>query len=142
MKNKSNDDDDDNDLLKNKGWRLGNCSAQELMVLMKILDPLMLSEFTTAGRPTGVAPIHLICGGADKEAERCTILLEMLRLSASPSLKIKGTGATPLHRAAGSGATEIVKVLIGVRAHVNATNDIGNTPLDVAVRCSSKVCRG
>ena len=97
-------------------------------------EPSMVNEFTSGGRPSGVAPIHLACNGKDHQPERCTIIHEMVRLSASPSLKVKGSGASPLHRAAGTGACDIVKVLLELGAHVDQTNEAGATP----VRATSK----
>ena len=82
----------------------------------------------------------MVCNGADKAAERCESLREMVRLSASPSLKMKSNGASPLHRAAGTGAIEITKLLIELGAHVNAKNDAGATPLDAATKSSAKAC--
>ena len=102
------------------------------MLLMRNVPPSMINEFTSGGRPTGVAPIHLACNGKDHQPERCTIIHEMVRLSASPSLKVKGSGASPLHRAAGTGACDIVKVLLELGAFVNQTNGAGATPVDAA----------
>ena len=109
------------------------------MLLMRNVPPSMINEFTSGGRPTGVAPIHLACNGKDHQPERCTIIHEMVRLSASPSLKVKGSGASPLHRAAGTGACDIVKVLIELGAHVSQTNEAGATPVDAT---SKKQHRG
>ena len=99
---------------------------------MRSVDPLVLEEHTVWGRPTGVAPIHMLCSGRDHEQERCDLLRELVRLSASPSLKEKTKGASPLHRAAGTGAVEIVKTLIELRGHLNQRNNAGATPLDAA----------
>ena len=111
------------------------------MLLMRSVNPLLLEEFTRGGRPAGVAPIHLVCSGKDHELERCAILREMVRLSASPSLKEKTKGASPLHRAAGTGACELVKALIDVGAHVNALNDAGATPVDAASHSNAQARR-
>ena len=107
-----------------------------LVLLLNQVDPALLSEFTYGGRPTGVAPIHMICSGRDHEEERCMILREMIRLAASPSIKERTKGASPLHRAAGSGAVETVRTLIELRAHINQPNDQGATPLDAAKKSS------
>ena len=105
---------------------------------MRSVDPLVLEEHTVGGRPTGVAPIHMLCSGRDHEQERCDLLRELVRLSASPSLKEKTKGASPLHRAAGTGAVEIVKTLIELRGHLNQRNDAGATPLDAASRSNAE----
>ena len=42
------------------------------------------------------------------------------------------TGETPLHTHAGEGRKEVVKVLINAGANVNAKDDYGRTPLDIA----------
>ena len=111
------------------------------MLLMRSVNPLLLEEFTRGGRPAGVAPIHLVCSGKDHEAERCAILREMVRLSASPSLKEKTKGASPLHRAAGTGACELVRILLELGAHVNAVNDAGATPVDSASNSNAQARR-
>ena len=85
-----------------------------------------------------MAPIHMLCSGKDHEQERCSLLREMIRLSASPSLKERTKGASPLHRAAGTGAVEIVRTLIELRAHINQPNDAGATPLDAAKRSNTE----
>ena len=45
-----------------------------------------------------------------------------------------GVGTTPLHRAAEQGQKEIVELLIANGENVNAKNNLGGTPLDVAKR--------
>ena len=111
-------------------FRKGNVDGQMLISLLQVVDPALLSEFTTNGRPAGATPFHLICNASDKELERVEVMREMIRLSASPSLKMRTNGATPLHRAAGSGARHIVEELLAVRAQVNLANNAGATPLD------------
>ena len=119
-------------------FRLGRVDAHRLIALMKVADPRLLSEFTTGGRPAGATPLHMICSGVDNQVERVMILKEMIRLSASPSLKMRSNGATPLHRAAGTGATLVVQELLAARAHVNAQNDAGATPLDACYKSSGE----
>ena len=119
-------------------FRLGTVDAQRLIALLRVVDPALLSEFTTGGRPPGATPFHMVCSGQDKQAERVEIIKEMLRLSASPSLKMRSNGATPLHRAAGSGARDVVEELLRSRAHVNLQNEAGATPLDACYRSSGK----
>ena len=109
------------------------------MAILRSCGPALLHEFTTGGRPAGVAPIHMLCSGRDHESERVDILREMLRLSASPSIKNKSNGATPLHRAAGTGSIALVEALLQVGAHVNATNNALATPFDAALS-NGKVC--
>jgi cytohesin len=46
-------------------------------------------------------------------------------------------GMTPLHAAAGKGLKEIVELLIAEGADVNAKDDKGRTPLDLATRLTS-----
>ena len=106
------------------------------MLLLRQVNPLMLDEYTRGGRPTGVTPLHMLCSGRDHEQERQMILREMIRLAASPSIRERTKGASPLHRAAGSGAVETVRTLIELRAHINQPNDQGATPLDAARRSS------
>ena len=118
--------------------RLGAVSPNLIMLLLHQVNPLMLEEYTRGGRPTGVAPIHMLCSGRDHEQERCMLLREMIRLSASPSLKERTKGASPLRRAAGTGAVEIVKTLIELRAHLNLPNDAGATPVDAARRSNTE----
>ena len=108
---------------------------------MNQVDPALLSEFTRGGQPTGVAPIHLVCSGRDHEEERCMILREMLRLAASPSIKVKDSGATALHRAAGTGAAKILETLLQSKAHVNVQNAGGATPLDAATGSSKEALK-
>ena len=118
--------------------RLGAVSPNLIMLLLHKVNPVMLDEYTRGGRPTGVAPIHMLCSGRDHEQERQMILREMIRLSASPSLKEMTKGASPLHRAAGSGAVETVRTLIELRGHINQPNDAGATPLDAAKKSSTE----
>ena len=66
------------------------------------------------------------------------MLREIVRLSASPSLKEKTKGASPLHRAAGTGACMLVQTLIELGAFVNQPNDAGATPWDAAHGSSEK----
>ena len=47
-------------------------------------------------------------------------------------------GFTPLHWAAGTGATEIAEILILNGANVNGVNKVGNTPLIVAEQRGAK----
>ena len=119
-------------------FRLGDVDAPRFVALLQVVDPGLLGEFTTGGRPTGATPLHLLVSGKDKELERVEIIKEMLRLSASPSLKMRSNGASPLHRAAGTGAKHIVQELLSARAHVNAVNNAGATPLDACYRSSGE----
>ena len=124
--------------IAHKDFRLGTIDAIRFIALLQVVDNGALSEFTTGGRPSGVAPIHMICSGKDKQPERVDIIREVVRLSASPSLKVKGNESSPLHRAAGTGADKIVEELLRAGAHVNAVNDAGATPYDAALSCSEQ----
>ena len=119
--------------------RTGRISCQRLMALLQVVDPGLLDECTLSGRPTGASPLHLLVAGKDHELERVEILQEMIRLTASPSMGMRSNGASPLHRAAGTGAKWIVKGLLTARAHVNALNDNGATPLDMCYLSNRKV---
>ena len=119
--------------------RLGTADGPTVISILRACDVHCLSEFTTGGRPVGVAPIHMLCSGRDHEQERVDILREMIRLSASPSLKNKSNGATPLHRAAGSGSKALVQALLDAGAHVNSLNNVGASPYDAAEKSSGEV---
>ena len=104
-----------------------------MILLLRSLDPLALTERTGGGQPTGQAPIHLITSSADQMPERMEICRELLRLSASINAR-NIQGATPLHRAAGTGALEIVRMLLELRANHSIENERGATPLDGCLR--------
>ena len=86
--------------------------------------------------------MHMIVGGADRHAERSMIVRELLRLTASVNMRHRTTGATPLLRAAGSGAPELVSLLLELRADPNVPNNDGLTPLDAAARSNSQASMG
>ena len=122
-------------------FRNSEVDAKTVVLLLNQVDPALLSEFTSGGRPTGAAPIHMVCSGRDHEEERCMILREMIRLAASPSIKVKESGATALHRAAGTGASKMLQILLEAGAHVNVQNAKGATPLDAATGSSGAALR-
>ena len=126
-------------------FRNSEVDAKFVVLLLNQVDPALLSEFTYGGRPTGVAPIHMVCSGRDHEEERCMILRELIRLAASPSIKVKESGATALHRAAGTGASKILQILIEAGAHVNVQNakwapHLWMQPVEAADRHSRPKC--
>ena len=94
--------------------RLGNASPNDCIALLCAVDLACLDEFTMGGQPAGVAPIHMLCSGRGHELERVQVLHQMIRLAASPSIKTKTNGATPLHRAAGSGSEALTFALLSV----------------------------
>ena len=122
-------------------FRNGVASCQEVLLLLKHVDDMALQEFTSGGQPAVVNPVHMVCSGRDKEDERCEFLREMLRLSASANVKSQRTGCSPLHRAAGTGALMLVQTLLDMKAHVNAVNNSGATPMDTASNSSTEAYR-
>ena len=119
-------------------FRCHTAAASQVILLLRSLDPLALTERTGGGQPTGQAPIHLITSGADQMPERMEICRELLRLSASINAR-NIQGATPLHRAAGTGAVEMVRMLLELRANHSIENERGATPLDGCLRSNWEV---
>ena len=123
-----------------KDLQKSRVGLQNVMAVMDAIHPAALDEQTKGGRPDGVGAMHMLCQARDHPDERVALVNHMLALRASPSVK-STNGATPLHRAAGGGATEdVLRALLAARAHVNAVNDNGATPLDFANgTCQEKV---
>ena len=119
-------------------FRTNSAAVSQVLLIIQSVEPLALLEPTTGGQPVGQQPIHLITNGADQVDDRITITKELLRLSASINA-VNNVGATPLHRAAGTGALPLVKALLEWRARPSVENDRGATPLDVCVRSNAAV---
>ena len=66
---------------------------------------------TTSGRPTGYTPLHMACFGSDREFRRTTLVAALLKRRADIE-KRDASGNTPLLKAAGTGVTDVVKLLI------------------------------
>ena len=124
--------------LHRKAWRTHNLSANQCKSVFVYLPAACLDERSTGGQPEGVTALHMICGGADRFAERSAIATELVRLCASVNIRHSRTKATPILRAAGSGSEQMVRLLLGLRADPNVCNEQGATPLDVAMRNSGK----
>ncbi|SVA88841.1 uncharacterized protein METZ01_LOCUS141695, partial [marine metagenome] len=62
---------------------------------------------------------------------------DLLRKHGGMTVEELKAGMTPLHAAAGKGLKEIVELLIAEGADVNAKDDKGRTPLDLATRLTS-----
>ena len=115
-----------------QAFRTHALSCQQVITILGVAPPACLDEFTTGGQPAGVTALHMLCGGADRFAEREQIVRELIRLSAICSMRHQKTGATPILRAAGSGSTDLVRLLLELRADANVPNKDGLTPLDAA----------
>jgi ankyrin repeat protein len=77
----------------------------------------------------GVTPLHLAA------AVGCEpIVRELLQFGACPNLPSGVGGESALHRAAACGHIDVVGLLVGHGAFVNARDDLGETPLHYAVR--------
>ena len=124
--------------VQHEAWRTHNLSIAQVKSILPLLPACSLDERTSGGQPAGVTAMHMICGGADRFEERATIARELVRLSASVNMRHTTTKATPILRAAGSGSEPMVKLLLELRADANISNEQGCTPLDVALRNSSK----
>jgi uncharacterized protein len=68
---------------------------------------------------------------ADGDAETVGVFLQQ-----HPEIvhEKRGWGSTPLHNAAMGGRKEIAKLLIAQGADVNARNELGDTPLRIALK--------
>lgn len=76
-------------------------------------------------------PVHLAANRNHSEVLR--ILLEFGADVNPAAHSLAGRGNTPLHLAARQGATEAALLLLEAGANVNALNDIGQSPLDMAI---------
>ena len=102
--------------LHRKAWRTHNLSANQCKSIFVYFPASCLDERSTGGQPEGVTALHMICGGADRFAERSAIATELVRLCASVNIRHSRTKATPILRAAGSGSEQMVRLLLGLRA--------------------------
>ena len=103
----------------------------------RVLDAgpdVFLNKLSSGGQPSGVAPLHMLCGsGRDHAATRCDVLRKLASRMADLEVR-DARGATPLLRAAGVQAVEVVKTLLELRADPAATHastrrnaaDVGN----------------
>ena len=87
---------------------------------------------------------HLQGGDRDRLADlfphnrrKRTETAALLRKHGGMTVEELKAGMTPLHAAAGKGLKEIVELLIAEGADVNAKDDKGRTPLDLATRLTS-----
>ena len=87
---------------------------------------------------------HLQGGDRDRLADlfphnrrKRTETADLLRKHGGMTVEELKAGMTPLHAAAGKGLKEIVELLIAEGADVNAKDDKGRTPLDLATRLTS-----
>lgn len=69
--------------------------------------------------------------------EDAAILKKLLAAGADPNMAARGSGETPMHRAAGYGKNEAVKLLLDAGANVNAVDYSDTTPLVKACQYSS-----
>ena len=121
-----------------QAFRTHRLIASSVTSILSLAPHSCLDEYTERGQPPGVTAMHMLCGGADRFAEREQIVRELVRLAASVNMKHRTTGATPLLRAAGGGSPHLVSLLIELRADANVANNEGLAPLDAAARSNSE----
>ncbi|HRN78300.1 MAG TPA: ankyrin repeat domain-containing protein [Candidatus Dependentiae bacterium] len=64
--------------------------------------------------------------------DNVSLITQLLEQHANPNIQCPITHMTPLHRAAGNGQLEIVRLLVLHKADINAQDKYGNTPLHYA----------
>ena len=101
---------------------------------------LEMNSGTIGKQPRGYTCLHFACDGSDKEFNRKELVNSLLNKKAELEVK-DAKGNTPLLTAAGTGVSDLVKLLISRRADVNAVNYRGLGALQRAGNHSSDVAR-
>ena len=79
----------------------------------------------------GWAPLHILAQNKKNAQEKCDMITMLLEARAE--VDVRGNrGATPLFKAAGTGASAQAALLLQAGADVNLTNDEGTTAYDAS----------
>ena len=118
-------------------WTYGIKAARGLIEMMPIER---LRAKTRAGRPAGYTAMHLAANGSDSLRMRWTLVDLLLQKRVSPNVT-DDKGRTPLHLAAGTGVTDVAKILVEGRADLKAVDNNGKNALDKALRSSGSMTK-
>ena len=91
---------------------------------------------TESGRPAGYTPLHMACFGSDREFARIALVAALVEKRANIEAR-DASGNTPLLKAAGTGVTDVVELLIEKTANPHVTNNRGVGALQMATGSSS-----
>ena len=92
----------------------------------------MISHRITGQMGLGSQAIHILCASSDTGFAVVDSVQALLQYKASVDSTNPETGATPLMRAAGSGQTDVVRLLLAHWANPNARNVKCKTALAIA----------
>jgi len=114
-------------------------ARQDLLLLARAV-PLEVVHLSTRAdsRPASSMPLHMIASGADHLATRVAVAQLLIGRRASVN-SLTGQGATPLMKAAGTAAFDMVQFLIECRSDVNLENYRGQTACDMASGSNKRV---
>ena len=132
------------DSVDSKGWLPLHHAADATTYsqrAMRVALPLVcettdVNLVTKSGRPTGYTPLHMACFGSDREFRRIWLVAALLERRAEIE-KRDASGNTPLLKAAGTGVTDVVKLLIEKTADIHVRNNRGVGALEMAKGSSS-----
>ena len=132
------------DKLSQDGHSVYHCLAEAIRTeelsadfCFRVVDAapdVLLNKLSTGGQPSGSAPLHMLCGsGRDHAETRCQVLRRLVARQADLEVR-DSRGSTPLLRAAGVQAVEVVETLLELRADPRAQHsstrrnaaDLGN----------------
>jgi hypothetical protein len=114
--------------------------ARQDLILLARAVPLEVVHLSTRAdsRPASSMPIHMIASGADHLATRVAVAQLLIERRASVN-SLTGQGATPLMKAAGTAAFDMVQFLIECRSDINLENYRGQTACDMASGSNKRV---
>ena len=101
---------------------------------------MVMNSGTVGTQPAGYTCLHFACDGSDKGFKRKDIVEKLLEKKAELEAR-DAKGNTPLLTAAGTGVSDVMRLLVRQRADVNAVNDRGLGALQRAGNHSSDVAR-
>jgi ankyrin repeat protein len=107
-------------------------AAQGLVAKMPMHS---INALTTGERPESSSCLHLCCAGSDKSFALGQLAKLLIYYKADVAARTKN-GNTPVLLAAGSGCTDVVKILLTARADINDRNTVSKKGL-IASACNS-----